>query len=899
MKDNKGNDFSVEPINVDLNQLFSLSYTFDNLKSLMNKLLENQKTMVDKINDLNKKCKHGEAETKKLQTQIIPAMDKKIKLLESIISRHKKESKKKDTEIQEEKPEKKPEVKRSEKQKKTKKEKEAEKQKKSKKEKEEEVEKEKETQPEMEKEVKSEIKKEDQTEIEKETQSEMKKEAQSEMKSEVKKETEEKSEENEENLEEKNLENENIEKEEDENIEKSENQSSPKKEIEKATKKENTSSESNSENDEEYSSNYLIPDEEENSLKERITALEQKVESLQEQISKNKPKILGPGLDSNKNDVEFLKLELKSLSEKFDGFVAENSEMKQKMDEILIKVTDFDIYDILGECKLTDGSIDVTKLLVKNLEEKVFKKTNIIDDKIKKLESDMYKTKNESQTVKNQSEVLNSGFNEMKNSLQQFGDDIQKTLDINFKKTDDDIKDSHKKMLQRLEEEKNNNKKILEKIKKKLKNISTENYNNNEDYNIKVEEGGLSDKDLKLLGDFSKRICDLEKQTKNILNVLDITKNKEDIARIENEVNQKTNQKDFFELSDKMNLTNTNINNLRDMIDRVSDISNKNMNDLNFFLKKIESLSASVLEVNTTLENLIAAKDENKIDPDLFISVETFNEFIKAYHKSNKITERSIDELRRILNDFGNVLKTKTSEDDMKNFEIIYNNKIEELKLMCTKKFSDKNDTNKTFKYLDAQIKHIYEMISKKNDKNENWLIAKKPVGYCCASCDSYLGELKEKGEYIAWNRYPHREREKNYRVGNGFSRMLNMLNLEVKSSVDNIKELSMEENKIENNNIINTIPTSPHLKTSSSINNENLKCANSCNKFNKSNLLPKINNNESISNDKNCIVNNFAKGRNTCDNLKEGMSQSDLDTIDKNENGPHIVRVIKKNKLV
>ena len=840
MKD-KGKDFSIEPIDIDINKLFSLSYTFDNLKSFMNKLLDNQNVMANKINELSKKCKHGEAETKKLQSVIIPTMDKKLKILESTIAKRKKESKKKETEFSEEKSEKKQEK-------------------------------------------RSEIKKETRKETRKETKKETKKEN------------------IDENLEKKEKENENIQKNEDENLQKTEKPSSSKPEIEKVSKKNNESSESNFENDEE-SSNFDIHDDEELELKERISALEQQVNSLENQISKKKSVNFGQSLDSNKGDVEFLKLEFKNLTEKYDEFMSEKTVMNKKMDEILIKVTDFDIYDLLGECKLSDGSIDVTKLLVKNLEEKVFKKTNIIDDKIRKIENDMYKTKSDTQTIKNQSEALTTNFADIKNTMQQFAEEIQKTLDVSLKKTDDDIKENHKKILQRLEDEKNSNKKNFDKIKQQIKSILSGKNNNNEDYTIKNVEGGLSDKDLKLMGDFSKRVSELEKQTKNILNILEISKNKGDIARLENEINQKTNQKDFFELSDKMNLTNTNLNNLRDMIDRVSDISNKNMNDLNYFLKKIESLSAAVLEVNTSLENLASMKDENAFDPELYMSVETFNEFIKAYHRTNKILERSIDELRRMLNDFGNVLKTKSSEEDMKNFDIIYNNKLEELKLMCGKKFSDKNDTNKTYKYLDAQIKHILEMLTKKNDKNENWLLAKKQVGYCCASCETYLGDLKESGGYIPWNKYPNREKEKNYRVGNGFSRMLNMLNLDVKSSVDNIKEISMEEND-EKNNYINTIPASPHLKTTTCVNSDSMKNIKN-NKFNKSNLLPMITKSESITNINekkvlNNINNNLLKGRNkTTDNFNNVMSQSDMDTIDKNENGPHIVRVIKKNKLV
>jgi len=44
-------------------------------------------------------------------------------------------------------------------------------------------------------------------------------------------------------------------------------------------------------------------------------------------------------------------------------------------------------------------------------------------------------------------------------------------------------------------------------------------------------------------------------------------------------------------------------------------------------------------------------------------------------------------------------------------------------------------------------------------EKSENWLIAKKPLdGNSCASCESYIGDIKNTTQYLAWNKYPARE---------------------------------------------------------------------------------------------------------------------------------------------
>ena len=114
---------------------------------------------------------------------------------------------------------------------------------------------------------------------------------------------------------------------------------------------------------------------------------------------------------------------------------------------------------------------------------------------------------------------------------------------------------------------------------------------------------------------------------------------------------------------------------------------------------------------------------------------------------------------------------------------------IEELKLNMSKKFADKTETLKSIKFLETQIKTIQESFTKKMEGADNWLLAKKPLNnYMCASCESIIrGELDKRSEYIPWNRYPNRD-EKSYRMGHGFSRMLQMIN-EDKKKMQEIKE--------------------------------------------------------------------------------------------------------------
>ena len=70
-------ELKLTPINIDTNQLFSLSYTFDNLKLLINTLLENQNLMYAKIKDLENNII---TEKEDSQTRI-NMLEKKIKTI--------------------------------------------------------------------------------------------------------------------------------------------------------------------------------------------------------------------------------------------------------------------------------------------------------------------------------------------------------------------------------------------------------------------------------------------------------------------------------------------------------------------------------------------------------------------------------------------------------------------------------------------------------------------------------------------------------------------------------------------------------------------------------------------------------------------------------------------------
>ena len=644
--------------------------------------------------------------------------------------------------------------------------------------------------------------------------------------------------------------------------------------------------------DNEGSNAFLFNEELEN-IKNKIEQIEQNIKKLENNSKFNPNKLLKNA--GNSEEIQLIKLNQKTLEEKINELNKDKIEINKDLDEMKIKMVDFNIIDLLKEANISEGSIDASKILVSNLEEKFIKKTQIIDEKIKKNEDEMHNLKNEFQNVKNEAQVINTSLIGFKSAVDEISEQVTKTNDQNsnmVNETNNKINEKYKILAQKIEEEKQNSKKNYEKLKnyiKKLENISKENRN----LFGKEIKGDMSDSDLRCIAELTKRVTDLEKQIKILYHTLDISKFKEEIAKLENKIMQKVEEKDFFELSDKVNLNLASMKNIKESLERAQDVGNKNSQDLNFFFRKLESVNASMIAFKAALEALSNIKNDSILDPSRYLDIATFNEFIKAYQKDSEKIEKNSEDIRRTILELMDMLKTKVNREDLKTLEGLINNKLEELKMLCVRKFADRVETNKNFKYVDSQIKHITSVIMKRNEKNESWLIAKKPLGgNICASCEAYIGDLKGKDDYLVWNKYPNREKEKNYRIGNGFSHMLNMLNLDMKSQ-DNYN--SFEEN---NNGTDSEIHKSPLMATNitNKRSKKNMLKTGGFITFNRSNVLPKISNkNDETSN---LTVENGDKNINQDIKGQLNTNEENNNTIEEKSQNPHIVKVFRKNKF-
>ena len=251
------------------------------------------------------------------------------------------------------------------------------------------------------------------------------------------------------------------------------------------------------------------------------------------------------------------------------------------------------------------------------------------------------------------------------------------------------------------------------------------------------------------------------------------------------------------QIKNKTELTKkSKILNLSDVNRRLTQLHLSKMNS-NDFETKSELFSKKINEVDTKINELISNLFGVNIENIDFYKVKkqmTFvskKDFETYKNKNDEEFEKIWEEINKLKKDYEEIIK-KSNEGatlgDIKRMKDLILNKTEELFKNLNKKYSN---NFATVEILEKQFKKLLELLAIKEEQDkENWLIAKKPMGgYSCASCESFLGDLKsEKNKFVHWNKMPFREREmsgdKFYRVGNGYSRLLQMINFDSNGNV-------------------------------------------------------------------------------------------------------------------
>ena len=653
-------------------------------------------------------------------------------------------------------------------------------------------------------------------------------------------------------------------------------------------------------------------------LENKMSSIEKKLKNLE--LLNKVNKFTGKG-DDNSDDIQLMKIELTNLSDSNKKLIQENLDMKKQLENINVKLQDINIYDLFKGLNVSDGSIDVAKGLIMNLETKVFKKIGFMDERDKKLNFDFLELKNNVQNVINKNGIISHNMDNIKKNFKELGDLVGSNsteTSTMINNVESKMNGLYKDIIFKFEEEKNNTDLNIKKLHDKFANLEKINDANLNPSEIKKNNNiEFSEENLEFIEKMAKKINVIESKINSILEESRNFATKDDLIKIEKDLIKKVNNKEFLELKDKYNLQSAKINNLDDNTERLQDLSEKINSDLIFQMKRLESLTSNIISLRSQVEDILKREKEKVIDLSKYLDKYSFNKYLKSLQPEKIKLDANFEELRNLINNISNSLTNKCNADDLKLFEDIMNSKFEEFKLVNIRKFADKIDTNRSMKYLDSQIRHIIEVYIKRMDKNDSWLIAKKPMGgFSCASCESYIGDLKNKESYMPWNKYPQREKDQNYRVGNGFSRMLNMLNIEIKNNENlNEKEFDSDEEvkkyfdenrmkiRIKNSASSKNIKEKMNKNNNSALlkNNNNNFLLNASLKNTNSNILPKLNlKNEETSTAYPASPNMKEIGVEKKNNFAEMKIEENehIESKESTEPQPHIVKIFKKTKI-
>ena len=562
-------------------------------------------------------------------------------------------------------------------------------------------------------------------------------------------------------------------------------------------------------------------------------------------------KYVSRGLIKSQQNYELTLKELKS----------ENSKIKE---EISLLKKEIDILKDNKNQYISRNKIEYDNIKndVKNLTDDVGK----IKQKNKNFESNIHNQKSFTDINFYKHEQLNKNINRLKRNISHNNRDKNKLIDekeiensndsmvqltntyINELVNENKIKDKNIKENQIINNLNNDNiNNELLSIKSKLEGMNDEfnqfkllinqmisESNNNITSNISDNISKLKEESKKELDELkdtiNQKIILLNDSTKNkLLTKLEIinTKNSEYMTKTDFEkykdslLNQL--EEDNRDVNIDISLVKKSINSMKnDLYNLVNDTKD---HDTLLILKQKQESTNGILEQLKQIINELKEADKKKvhIDTSNFIDIETFNEYQKKQIKIIEKIKRENMDIERELTELKSVdLASKTNLKDLKNLEdkilVAFDDSLGKIK----ETFVEKKYLDKYFRIIEYQTKQTLDEFKLSLKPGNNWLLAKKPIGHLCASCESFLGNRLQSPDekHITLNKYISRASgdNKNIKINGGFSKIIQMLNnnekenekyISLPTSRDNIlkgrNNSSKRKNRIEDNEEIST----------------------------------------------------------------------------------------------
>ena len=571
-------------------------------------------------------------------------------------------------------------------------------------------------------------------------------------------------------------------------------------------------------------------------LKNKIDSLEKNNETLIKEINETKQIIIQNKEKEDHKEKEKEKEiikdsnEINKEEEKKEIEKVENDKDTKEKKEIIQKPENKDIKkeeekqnentNINEEIKKPKIKEDIIINEPTNTESKII---NIYDTKNKTKIHETYKY----EKLENQLSQLEEKINSINERLEEIEENTDNnTSDININKNDiSKLKDKFKNF-----EKKYNSKTQLPTpapettVPQEEKNIEELNDNNDRINTLENDLNNLEDKLIKMidqklnefkkrksnedlikdlnsqkekLKDFTDRINieiktlrnkdeELENKIQELMTFPELKKINDKIKAIEQELEGSATKEDTKHILEELDKFKQELNKYKSIVSNQKEMNIKTREDMLRLKEEFDEIKQDFSSLNNLLENNSLNKLIENINniTDKFVEKSLYENDMKLINKKISKLQMDVNEHNR---NFAELMPKLEGILDINEFNKLKKN-VEDLmsksgSLVSSNKSLDTQEIIKNIKSMEAQVKIFMKKLENESEKekeriNDNCILASRPVGgFKCASCETYIGDIKENNIYLPWNKYHGQDRP--YRLGSSFSRTLQGLNIE------------------------------------------------------------------------------------------------------------------------
>lgn len=237
------------------------------------------------------------------------------------------------------------------------------------------------------------------------------------------------------------------------------------------------------------------------------------------------------------------------MNKHFDEIKQNNEKFAKELEEMQIKIQDFNIYEIFKNNSADGGSSDMGVILVQNLEKKVFKKFEFIDEKGKRSDEEIYKIKAEINNLKNSNENSNKTNSTFKEEYEKINNENKNTFDNlnnNIKNFEEKLESLHKHILEKI------NLKDVE-MQNNLNKIAEDHASNVGDEK-KPTGSILGEEDLKMMKDNHRKIIEVEKSLKVFITNSNFDNLRNEINKLNEQMATKMSANEISDVRENMSI---------------------------------------------------------------------------------------------------------------------------------------------------------------------------------------------------------------------------------------------------------------------------------------------------------------------------------------------------------